>query len=365
MFQGLAVATDGTLWVGMAVTGPGAGLQRMVGGALQPLRVAKFNSETLEVLALWSDDQSGLWVGTTQGLYRIRGTDIDHFTSADGLSGDFVYQIFRDREGDLWIATSRGLDMFWALPVKSFSKREGLNEDEVESVAASRDGNVWIGTSSLQVLGSHGISSPPGKALPGDQVTSIFEDHVGRLWVGMTERLFVYDHGRFREISWHDGSALGMVMGITEDTEHNIWVESSRSQGRLIRIQDLNVRQEFPSPEMQLARKIVADPQSGIWLGLVQGNLARFRDGKIERFNFGDHPHSRVIAITAGPDGSILGATDFGVVAYKDGKQQILTIGNGLPCNGITAVIFDTAGDLWLDSHCGLIEIQKEQLRLW
>jgi signal transduction histidine kinase len=100
-------------------------------------------------------------------------------------------------------------------------------------------------------------------------------------------------------------------------------------------------------------------------LGLVQGDLARYRDGKIETFTFGDHPHARVIAITAASDGSILGATDFGVIEWKNGKQQILTIRNGLPCNSVTDLIFDNADNLWLYSHCGLIEIPKEQVQLW
>jgi signal transduction histidine kinase/ligand-binding sensor domain-containing protein len=360
-----AVTTDGTLWVGMTQSGPGGGLQHLVGSALQPFLAPKLNGESLDVATLWSDRQNGLWVGTAQGLYKIRGTDVDHYTSADGLSGNLVIDIFEDREGSIWVATSHGLDMFWDLRVKSYSEREGLNADLVESVATSHNGTVWIGTNRLQLLTEHGVLAEPGKALQGDQVSSILEDRSGRLWVGMMNKLFVYEQGRFREITKHNGSALGMVMGMTEDTEHNIWVESSGPSGTLFRIQDLQVRQEFAEPEMPLARKIVADPQSGIWLGLVQGDLARFRDGKIDTFTFGDHPHARVIAITAGSDGSILGATDFGVIAWKNGKQQILTIRNGLPCNGVTALIFDNAGNLWLYSHCGLIEIPKEQVQLW
>src|SRR5260370_39050795 len=136
------------------------------------------------------------------------------------------------------------------------------------------------------------MSSGPGKALPGNQVTSIFEDDAGRLWAGMMNRLFVYERGRSREITKMNGSAVGMVMGITEDSEHTIWVESSGPPGALFRIQDLKVRQEFPaSPEMPLARKIVADPQSGIWLGLVTGDLARYRHGQVNAFAFGDHPN--------------------------------------------------------------------------
>jgi len=361
----LLPATDGSLWVGMAMAARGAGLQRMVDGILKPFLAPNLNGETLEVLELRSDRQNSLWVGTTQGLYRIRGTDVDHYGSTDGLSSDYVNEIFEDREGNIWVTTSQGLDMFRDLRVKSISKRQGLNSDEVESVAASQDGNVWIGTSRLQVLGPHGVSSGPAKALPGNQATSIFQDHTGRLWAGMINKLFVYERGEFRQITKQDGRALGMVMGITEDSEHNIWVESVGPPGTLLRIQDLKVREEFPVPKMPLARKIVADPQGGIWLGLVTGDLARYRDGQINTFMFGDHPNSRVLAITAASDGSILGGTAFGLIGWKNGKRQILTVRNGLPCNAVNAVISDDAGNLWLDAQCGLIEIPNDQIELF
>jgi len=100
-------------------------------------------------------------------------------------------------------------------------------------------------------------------------------------------------------------------------------------------------------------------------LGLVTGDLARFRDGRVQTFAFGEHPNSRVLAIAAAPDGSILAGTAFGVVAWKDGKQQILSVRNGLPCNYVSGLISDDAGNLWLFAQCGLVEVPSEQMRLW
>jgi signal transduction histidine kinase len=154
-------------------------------------------------------------------------------------------------------------------------------------------------------------------------------------------------------------------MGLTEDSENNIWVETHGPPAMLIRIQNLKVREEFPAPPMPLARKLVADPQSGIWLGLVNGDLARFRSGKTEIFPFSGHPDSRVLALTASSDGSILGATAFGVIGWKNGKQQILTVRNGLPCDSIDALISDNQGDLWLHAECGLIKIANDEVQRW
>ena len=104
------------------------------------------------------DRQGSLWVGTfNQGLYRIHGTDVDHFGSANGLSSDAVNHLFEDQEGNLWVATSKGLDTLRHLPVSTFSTSEGVSEDEVESVLAARDGTVWIGSNHLQALEPGGL----------------------------------------------------------------------------------------------------------------------------------------------------------------------------------------------------------------
>src|SRR5215472_2189570 len=361
--------SDGSVWVGISAPGLGGGLQHIEDGTVRPFVAPKLNGETIAVSALLNDRQGNLWVGAdNSGLYRIRGTDVDHYGTDEGLSSEVIqpFGIFEDREGNIWVLTRQGLEMFRDLRVKSISKLEGLNGDQVQSVAAARDGSVYIGGDRLQLLGPHGVSSEPGKELPGNTVATTFIDHSGRVWAGMNNKLFVYEKGRFREIAIEDGGDPWMAVGITEDTEHNIWVETNlRHAGKLFQIQDLKVRKEFTPPAVPLARKIVVDPRGGIWLGLMTGDLAHFHDGQIHTFSFGDHPETRVMDIMVASDGSVLGATGFGVVGWKDGKKQILNTRNGLPCNEVNALISDDAGNLWLYAQCGLIEIGNDQVQLW
>jgi signal transduction histidine kinase/ligand-binding sensor domain-containing protein len=363
----LAAADDGSIWIGIETAGHGGGLQHVVGGVIQPFAVPKLNGETLEVCTLLMDRQGSLWVGTlSQGLYRIHGADVDHFGSANGLSGDSVNYLFEDQEGSLWVATTKGLDMLRDLPVNTFSTSEGVSEDAVESVLAARDGTVWIGSNHLQALEPEGFSPELEKRLPGNYVTSLLEDHTGRLWVGTDEALWIHEGGKnndmFRQIKRADGRAMGMVWGLTEDSEHDIWIETYRS---LIRVRDLAVREEFKQPPIPFAQKLAPDPQSGIWLGLMSGDLARFRSGKTEIFTFPNHPNTLVKALVAASDGSILGATEFGVVAWKSGKQQVLSARNGLPCDDVNMLNSDDQSDLWLYTACGLIEVPKEEVQRW
>jgi ligand-binding sensor domain-containing protein len=366
--QGLAANPDGSLWVGMIFAGRGLGLQQLVQGAWKPFATPEFDGSALEVQALLLDRENALWIGTLkQGIYRIHAGKVDHFRTADGLSSDAVYRFYEDREGNLWVATSKGIDCFRDVRVATFSTREGLATPEVDAVFAAQDGTVWIGgADALDAIHQDGMSSvQAGKGLPGNQVTSLLEDHAGRLWVGVDNTMSIYKNGRFRRIDRPDGRPIGLALGMTEDVDNNIWIETSGLPRTLIRIHDLKVQEEFPVPQMPAARIVAADPEGGIWLGLMNGDLARYRHGKTEIFPFKHGEDSVVFQLIVNSDGSVLGATPLGVVAWKEGKQQSLTVRNGLPCDGVYALIEDNQRALWLYTQCGLVEIAGTELQRW
>jgi signal transduction histidine kinase/ligand-binding sensor domain-containing protein len=363
----MVAASDGSLWVGIQAAGEGLGLRHMVEGALKPYVVPGLNGDSIDVFGLLLDRHDSLWVAAAErGIFRIRGTEIDHYGSADGLSADSANDVFEDREGNLWVATSKGIDMFRDLRVSSFSKSEGLSGDQVEAVLASRDGTIWIGNSPrVEALGPKVVSDMSSGAPRGNQSTYLLEDHTGRLWVGMDNTLWTREGGKFTEFRKEHGKPFGVVMGMAEDIDHNIWAETAGPPATLIRIQDMKIQEEIPVPQVPLARKIVADPTDGIWLGLMTGDLARYRAGKVETFHFPDHPKTRVLALARAPDGSILGATDFGIIGSKDGKTQILKMKNGLPCDGYTGLVSDDQKNVWLYGACGLIEIANDEMQRW
>ena len=369
---GIAAAPDGSVWLGFAIRGPGLGLQKVVNDVLTPFVTPELDSSSLIVNTLFLDRQKTLWVGTeSQGIYRIHGHTVDHFGVADGLSSNFVNTFYEDHEGDLWIATSRGIDCFRDLRVTSFTGREGLPMEEVDSVLASRDGTIWAGgpENLVSIRGRHVNSIQSHKGLPGNQVTSLLEDHAGRLWVGVDNSLFVYEKGKFRSVTKRDGSAVGFVVGIAEDRNQNVWVETTGPRRSLVRISNFKVQEEFPGPQMPAARKVAAAPDGSLWLGLMSGDLARLKADRLDIFRFKNSStpssESMVNQILITSDGAVFGATSFGLIAWKDRSQQVLTIKNGLPCNVIYSLIADDQDTLWLYTQCGLVGIPNAELQKW
>jgi PAS domain S-box-containing protein len=366
----LALAPDGSVWVGTAGTGRGLGLKQWANGSWKAFTVPALDTSKLLVNGLQLDRHNALWIATDgTGIYRVHDGNADHFASADGLSSDSVDYTFEDREGNLWVTTTAGVDCFRGTPVVSFSEHEGLTADKVGSILAARDGTIWIGNHGAlnSVRGSVVSSIGPKSGLRGNRVTSLFEDHAGRLWVGLDNGLFIYERGRFTPVHRPDGGPVGIVLSMTEDIDHNVWASVIRNPpGRptkLICFRDGKFVNEISDQRLDVS-SIAADPQSGLWLGLLRGGLARYRNDQAQIFPLKDGS-TRVNQVLANSDGSVLAATNNGLVEQRGDKQHTLDRGNGLPCNRIYALVTDKHSDLWIYAECGLIKIKSDDLQQW
>jgi signal transduction histidine kinase/ligand-binding sensor domain-containing protein len=365
--QALAVTQDDSIWAGISRRGPGLGLQHLSQGDWKPFVTPKLNGSTLEVTALFVDREDTLWVGTSdQGIYRVHDGKSDRFSSAEGLSSDSVSSFYEDREGNLWAATSEGVDCFRDISVTTFSAREGLSANFVDSVLAARDGTVWIGNhGALDSLRKDDLSSlQVKKGLPGERVTSLLEDHAGHLWVGVDSELYVYREGTFHRVKHSAGAPLGAIIAITEDRDNTIWAQAMGNPWKLVRIQDREVREEIPEPRVPGAYSLAADPKDGIWLGLTNGDLARYRHDQLETFPTGAK-NSGIRQILVGTDDSVYGASSAGLIEWRSGTLRTLTTRNGLPCDRLYSLVFDSGNALWLYTQCGLVKVANRELQEW
>jgi PAS domain S-box-containing protein len=356
--------SDGSLLVGIMAAGPGLGLERFSNGVLTPVVLPNFDGSKLFIHGIMEDSDKNLWIATYgNGIYRIHGQTVDHFGRADGLSSDTVFDLYEGDDGIVWAATSDGIDNFRDLPVTTFSTSKGLGPTGAASVMATKDGTVWVANlGTLDFIRNGAVSSV---RVPGQQVSSLLEDHQGNIWVGVDDGLFIYKDGRFRRIAEPDHHPLGLVLGITEDVDGNIWAECKGAQRRLIRIRDFKVREEFSEPQVPRAKAIAADPKGGIWLGTLTGDLTFFREGVSHAFPLKLKRGSWAYQIAVDPDGSVITASDDGLVMLRTGKVQRLGKENGLPCDGVTGFAVDDNRNLWLNTPCGYIEITASDVQRW
>lgn len=365
----LAFDSNATLWVGIVPNGPGQGLGRFDRGVFKSFVGRGLDGSKLSVIAIKLDRDGGLWVGTLDnGLFRIRGNMVEHFGRAEGLSSDSVNGIFEDREGILWITTSNGIDSFRDPPVTTFSALEGLTEDSAVGVLPSKDGGVWVGNAeSLDHIDKDGVATSirRGKGLPGEQVSAMFEDRDGNVFMGVGYELYLFANGRFHRIAEPGNQPLGLVLAITEDTAGNIWAACSGRSRKLVRIRDFQIREQFSAAQVPIGH-LAADPHGGIWIAAGDGTLALFRNGVLKKIPIGSGTtkflnHQLLVQAS----GSVLAAYDDGVVGLREGRVQRMTKKNGLPCNAVYALIQDKGQRWWLNTQCGIVEFPDSELQRW
>ena len=251
-----------TLWVGTAVKG----LNKLTFDARGnysmehiSTMVAGQGETTREAICLFLDSEGELWIGNATN-YLIRYSDKRGFTSY--LTEGFVFALQEDHEGRIWYGTwGQGLGWFDKktntlnrisdLPVTARS----LSSDKVIALFEDDTGNLWIGTKGggVNILPLHMVSTgdidfmayrhnlKDTKSLSHNDVYCILQDRNRNIWIGtgsglnkvewtnnqpFTEALLKGEIG-FTGYLEKDGLSNGVVYGILEDRQGNLWLSTN------------------------------------------------------------------------------------------------------------------------------------------
>ncbi len=367
-YQSVVIAPDGSIWSGALRAGPGLGLQHLNGQKWEALQIADIDTSTWEVTSILFDRDHALWVGTNNGIFRIRGVRVDHFGQSDGLSADSVQDLFEDREGNVWVATTKGVDKFRQPRVITFSVREGLSADVANAVLSSRTGAIWVSNyDALDRLYKGTVSSYRQRdGLPG-KVTALFEDRQGRLWIGVDYGAAVFDRGKFTRIRF-DGPPIAPIIAFAQSSDGTVWAASYGLYDlppRLVRMNESRALEFISPPPDTYIASLVSSPNGTLWAALGRG-LARFRDGRWDVISLRQIVGTGFVTDLIVPDEhTVFAATSSGVVEWRDGVARILGVENGLPCSLSYSLVFDQSGSLWTYLSCGLAVLTREQLESW
>ncbi len=183
-------AHDGSLWVGTAA----AGLTHVEANRTTTYGTTNgLPSDT--ILSLFEDREGELWVGTNAGLTLIVRGKVDPNGEVRSFPHESISAITESRDGSIWVGMhERGVARIHRPgPIESFTTANGLSNNFVVSVLEDSSGAVWIGTfagglnryknGKLTAIGSR-------QGLQDDSVFSILEDGRGDLWMSSNKGIF-------------------------------------------------------------------------------------------------------------------------------------------------------------------------------
>ena len=194
------------------------------------------------ILSLAAAQNGDLWVGTPDGLNRLRGGAVDSFTSADGLPDDFIRSLLADADGSLWIGTRRGL-AHWtdATAAKhsgghivTFTQSSGLGSDLVGAMARDANGDLWVATfAGLSRLHGGRIQNyTTADGLSSNVVTALLAKKDGTLFIGTQDHGWNLWDGKKFQAAQSDGLDRTTIHAILDDGGGHLWFATGNGIAR-------------------------------------------------------------------------------------------------------------------------------------
>lgn len=347
-----------------------------------------------------TDHKGRLWVGTYgNGLSYFDGATFTRFPSNRPESMSRVYRIIEDKNRNIWAASDLGLlKLKNGEVVAHLTEANGLPSTDVWSVFEDQRGVIYVGTRNgiVAIVNDQGQELPFSEVFRGKHIKVIQEDQDRRLWIGTTDGLYFVE-GNQATLLRHPILAESHVTALTLDRDTGIWI-GTRHNGafKLVGSQvtrSLDVSNGLGNDAISA---LLYDEEHTLWLGTDSG-LARYRPGafvaltnthgldatfvrcfyrtrdgrflagtrqgvyRIEGFKAVKfHPELferyRVYSIQEHTDGTLMVATDEGLLIFRDGRVEVLDAAKGLPNPDLRSLFVDSRGWIWVGSN-GLVRL--------
>lgn len=248
---------------------------------------------------------------------------------------------------------------------------DGLPSGGVTGLASDRDGYLWIATrdglARYDGVGYRIFRHAPGDpaALPGNSITALHVDARNRVWVGVEGNgLSVLDADRrgFRHFTPASQPELqsGDVWAIAGTTDGAIWFGTFGGglyrlgvEQRLRRF--LPVTGDVRSLPAENVLALAVDARGVLWVGTSNG-VASWNGRDFERLPASASSGAVIFSLSAEADGSLWIGSNHGLDRrHADGRIERGLWRGALTDPGVTAVLRDRAGTLWITTRRGLL----------
>ncbi len=331
------------------------------------LRTIPFKDIHPDVRSLLMDAFGNLWIGTAgNGLWRYHPNGfLEHLPASTGFSGTTVISLFIDREKNLWVGTlDGGLNRLSSTFVTSISTLEHLTSDYALSVFEDSSGRIWLGTDrGTQFWDGHSLHTV---RLPTDVPTpstlSFTEAPSGTIWIGTNDGIYLWNKRKVKRGPTLPDNRIRVLLR----TREGIWVGTNGGVF-LVSPDSDRILGKWTTENGLASQQIhtLASHAGQIWIGTSGGGA--YQLDPVSRklkplFDRAPLNQSVVLAFYFDETGVWIGTFGLGLLHMHGTRITRFDRSDGLPDDGIFAILSDPYGYLWMNSNRGIFRVKKADL---
>lgn len=407
LITSLAEPSHGELWVGTS----GGGVSRWQRGRFVTYGRAEGFPEQSDVLSMTPDRDGTMWFGTTEGLVHWSGEKFTKIGDAQGLPEKQIRALVLDADGVLWVSVI--MEGVYRGKAGRFTRESapGPVTGDCYSLMALRDGTLWAGGGNGRIWRrKEGRWSrfESSLGLPHSMFNSMAEDIDGRVWITSPDHgVYRYNGDRFELTTWDHDQAGGAMRCVSVDREGSIWIGTS--SGGLTRLSRRLLHcWTSTAEERPLSVTTVVEGTDGVWwmgtggAGIFRaegGRVVKLQDASVRKIS------PRFYCGVRGSDGSIwmageqflhrfvagqpvrtfletpvrgeairamcvdgdeiwLGTYYSTLLKYTGGRVETVAPAGSFS-GGITSMVLERPGVLWIGSSGGLHRWVNGKIQVW
>jgi ligand-binding sensor domain-containing protein/AraC-like DNA-binding protein len=256
----------------------------------------------------------------------------------------------------------------------SWTREMGLPADSVVAVAQSPNGYLWIATPQ-GLCRFDGLKFTPVNIFDGPQpgyfeITSLFADQEGYLWVGSRGKgLWRLRGRRYKQFTRKHGLSGLSIECVYKDYRSNLWIGTDDGQLNRLTNNDEEITVFNPRPHRPGSPiyVIFGDSKGRLWVGMKREGLFRFQDDRFEKIPIPGFDTLDVHSLCEDRSGNLWLGTNRGLICFRvaEGMFDRCDEKNGLSHQIVHKVVQDSDGNIWVGTVNGLNRVGKSDEGQW
>ncbi len=249
----------------------------------------------------------------------------------------------------------------------SFSTRHGLIHNQVSALYQEPGGFLWVGTSAglCRFDGRRFDDMTLLENAPQGKVLDLLDDHQGGFWVVTQHQVFLWRNGNFR-LCFTDKNER--IRSYTVDREGQVWLNSGDTIWKVSPTERVNISEGEEKLNSRVGA-IFQDREGRIWLGFRFGGAAVFH-GEERGWEYFETregiPHQTVNGFLQDKEGRLWVATHKGLAILRRGIFQPVSFNEQLPSPIVYSLFEARDGAVWMTlARGGVARWDGETLRLF